>query len=157
MKHWWSQRQARERWTLSAGALVALLVLAWALLWEPLATSRDALRADVQRQAAELAWMRPAVAEAVARGGVDAPVADGRSLLARIDAGVREAGLGNQLVAVEPQGNGRVSVRLNQADFDRFAVWLEQQVRSGLLVESLSVQRAAGGADIRVELREGRS
>lgn len=157
MKQWWSQRQARERWTLAAGTLVALLVLAWALVWEPLVDSRDALRADVQRQAAELAWMRPAVSEAMARGGVDAPVADGRSLLARLDAGVREAGLGNQLVAVEPQGNGRVSVRLSQADFDRFALWLEQQVRAGLTVESLSVQRAASGVDIRVELREGLS
>lgn len=157
MNKWWAQREERERRVLGAGALLALLVLAWALAWEPLTSSRDALRADVQRQAAELAWMRPAVAEAMARGGVDAPVADGRSLLARVDAGVRESGLGNQLVAVEPQGDGRVSVRLSQADFDRFATWLEQQVRSGLVVEALSVQRAAAGADIRLELREERS
>lgn len=157
MRQWWSQRQARERSVLTAGGVVAVLVLAWGLVWAPLSDSRDALRLEVQRQAGELEWMRPAVTEAVARGGVEAPVADARSLLARVDAGLRESGLGNQLVAVEPQGNGRVSVRLSQADFDRFAPWLEQQVRAGLLVESLSVQRAASGVDIRVELREGMS
>jgi general secretion pathway protein M len=157
MKQWWSQRQARERSTLTAGAVVVVLVLVWVLAWEPWTASRDQLRVEVQRQAAELSWMRPAVGEALARGGMDAPVADGRSLLARVDAGLRESGLGNQLVAVEPQGQGRVSVRLSQADFDRFAQWLEQQVRAGLHVESLSVQRAASGVDIRVELREGLS
>lgn len=157
MRQWWSQRNLRERRVLGAGGIVAAIVLTWALLWDPLVDARDALRAEVQRQSAELAWMRPAVAEAVARGGMDAPMADGRSLLARIDAGLREAGLGNQLVAVEPQGSGRVSVRLSQADFDRFASWLEQQVRAGLQVEALSVQRGASGVDIRVELREGLS
>lgn len=155
MKQWWSQRQARERWVLGVGAVVAALVLVWVLLWEPLATNRDELRAEVQRQAVELAWMRPAVADAAGRGRVDVPAADGRSLLARVDAGLRVAGLGNQLVAVEPQGNGRVSVRLSQADFDRFAPWLQQQVHEGLMVEALSVQRAASGVDIRVELRDG--
>lgn len=157
MKQWWAQRQARERMTLLVGGGGAVLVLAWALAWDPLVASRDALRAEVQRQHAELAWMRPAVREAATRGGIDAPVADGRSLLARVDAGVRDAGLGNRLVAVEPQGSGRVSVRLSQAEFDRFAVWLEQQVRAGLLVEALSVQRAASGVDVRIELREGAS
>lgn len=155
MRDWWQARQPRERMVLGGGAAVGLVVLAWALVWDPLFTSRDALRVEVARQSAQLAWMRPAVADALIRDTTVPDTADGRSLLARIDAGARSAGLGNQLVAVEPQGNDRVSVRLVGVDFDRFTVWLETLAASGLSIDELSVQRAAGNTvDVRLGLSE---
>ncbi|MGY6517141.1 MAG: type II secretion system protein M [Lysobacteraceae bacterium] len=157
MRAWWRSRPARERGVLLAGSVVAVAVLYWALVFDPLLAARDGHRAELARQTAELEWMRPAVAEALRRGVEQAPAVDGRSLLARVDAGVREAGLGPQLVAVEPQGQGRVLVRLSGADFDRVAGWLEGQAVAGLGVDGLSVQRAAGGrVDASVSLQDGR-
>lgn len=155
MKAWWQARQPRERLVLGAGSAIGMLVLAWALVWDPLLASRDALRLEVARQSAQLAWMRPAVADALSRGNPPEAAPDGRSLLARADAGARAAGLGNQLVAVEPQGNDRVSVRLVGVDFDRFAAWLESLATAGLSIDELSVQRAAANTvDVRLALSE---
>lgn len=157
MTSWWSQRNRRERQILLLGSALLVAVLGWIVVWEPLRDGRDAARVEYERQQAELAWMRPAVADARARGGVDAgaPAADGRSLLARVDAGLREAGLGPSLVAVEPQGERLVSARLSGTDFNRFSGWLEGQLRAGLVLDALSVQRATHGVDVRVDLREG--
>lgn len=156
MKTWWAGLGARDRRILQIGAVLALLMLLWALAWQPLSRARDRLRAQAIAQAEALAWMRPAAQQLVAAGGLTgAPSADARSLLARIDAGAREAGLGGTLVSVEPQGANRVRATLSATDFDVLARWLQQVSGQGVALEQLSVQRAnAGRVDARVLLAE---
>lgn len=157
MKMWWSGLGARDRGVLQSGAVLALLMLLWALAWQPLSRARDSLRAQAIAQTEALAWMRPAARQLAAAGGlVGAPTADARSLLARVDAGAREAGLGGALVSVEPQGANRVRATLSATDFDALARWLQQISGQGVALEQLSVQRAsAGRVDARVLLVEG--
>lgn len=149
----------RERRLVLLALVVALLFLGWLLLWRPLAAARDTLRGQVAQSAAELAWMRqslPAVA-----GSAQAPtprVDDGRSLLARVDAGARDAGLGEALLRVEPVSTSEVRVSFGGADFDTLAAWLETfTVAHGATVTELSVQRVQGVGlvDARLALREG--
>jgi len=156
MKTWWAGLGARDRRILQIGAVLATLMLLWALAWQPLSRARDSLRAQAIAQAEALAWMRPAAQQLAAAGGLaGAPGADARSLLARIDAGAREAGLGGSLVSVEPQGANRVRATLSAADFDVLARWLQQVSGQGVALEQLSVQRAnAGRVDARVLLVE---
>lgn len=154
----WKKLPARDRGVLLAGAVLVACLLLWSLAWMPLAASRTALRSEASANAGELAWMRPASARLAAMGG--APVAhavDGRSLLARTDAGSRDAGLGASLVAIEPQGPHRVRAQFSGADFDVLAAWLQRLAIDDIRVEELSVQRASGAArvDARVTLGEG--
>src|SRR5690606_41338663 len=48
----------RERVILGAGALVLILVLAYVLIWEPLAQQRQQIREDISALSADLAWMQ---------------------------------------------------------------------------------------------------
>ncbi|MBB5015873.1 type II secretion system protein GspM [Rehaibacterium terrae] len=158
MSAWLASLSARDRRILAVGAVLAAAMLLWAFVWDPLARSREALRAEAADNAAALAWMRPAAERLIARGGVVVtPSADGRSLLARVDAGVREAGLASSLLAVEPQGSDRVRVQFGGADFDLLAGWLERAAAAGIVIEEFSAQRAAaaGRVDARLLLREG--
>ncbi|PIQ37432.1 MAG: general secretion pathway protein GspM [Lysobacterales bacterium CG17_big_fil_post_rev_8_21_14_2_50_64_11] len=156
MKAWWNGLSARDRGVVQIGAALALLMLVWALLWQPLSRARHAVRAQAVAQAEALAWMRPAAQQLAAAGGLaQAPSTDARSLLARIDAGAREAGLGGSLVSVEPQGSHRVRTTLSAADFNTLVRWLQQVAGQGVALEQLSVQRAsAGRVDARVLLTE---
>lgn len=154
----WKQLSPRDRRIAIAGAAIVAGLLLWSLLWEPLSASRASLREQAVANATALRWMRPASAQLAALGGAPAArAAQGRSLLARVDASVREAGLGASLVGVEPQDPHRVRAQFSGADFDVFAAWLEHRAVDDLHIEELSVQRASGNGrvDARVALREG--
>lgn len=153
----WRGLSPRDRRVAAVGAVVAVGLLGWALLWMPLAASRAALREEAMANTAALAWMRPASAQLVALGGAPVRTADTRSLLARVDASAREAGLGGSLVAIQPQGPQQVRAQFSGADFDVLAGWLQQRAAEGLRIEELSLQRAsgAGRVDARVALRAG--
>jgi len=156
----WHALATNERRMLACGALVALLLLAWAFLWHPLALRRAELRADVDRQGLELAHVRSAAAEIErlratglrARGD-----RQGKSLLALADASAREAGLEGALRRVEPVGERNVRVGFEAANFDQLAQWLERLgSRYGVEAIELSAERAEGIGlvDARVTLRD---
>lgn len=148
----------RERRALLLGATALLLVLAYLLAWEPLLRSRDAWRVRVAAAETDLAWMR-AVAPRVQAAAGTAPATaapDGRSLLARVDASARDAGLGTALLRVEPIAAGQVRVTFEQAGFDALMHWLETLAAAqGVRVTELSAQRAdgVGLVDARVSLQ----
>ncbi len=153
----WAKWSVRDRRFALGGALLTAGLLLWSLVWMPLAASRAALRSEALANAQDLAWMRPASARLVALGGAPAvSAADTRSLLARTDAELRQAGLGGSLVALEPQGPHRVLAQFSGADFDVLAAWLEQLAVDDIRVEELSIQRAsgAGRVDARITLLE---
>ncbi|PKL97257.1 MAG: hypothetical protein CVV17_12400 [Gammaproteobacteria bacterium HGW-Gammaproteobacteria-7] len=140
----WQALAARERRWVVAGAVAGGLLLGWAWLWHPLALSRDALRAEAAANAAALEWMRPAAQQAAASGGLrlSQNAADGRSLLARVDAGAREAGLAGGLTGVEPLGADRVRARFSAVAFNPLVVWLESAAGQGLVVDEMAFRRA---------------
>jgi general secretion pathway protein M len=147
MKAWWQNLAERERRLLQAAALVILAVLGWVLVWEPLDRSRADWRQRAVAADANLQWMRSAT-EQLARqraAGGGMVVNDGRSLLARVDGGAREAGLGGAMLRVEPTGPDQVRVQFQQAGFDDLMQWLEQLAQQqAVRVSELSVQRAQG-------------
>ncbi len=140
---WWRNLAARERLWLSVGAALTGLLLFWALIWDPLAAARTALRAEALDNERALRWMRPAAESLIETGGLAAvAVADGRSLLARVDAGAREAGLAGGLTGVEPLGAERVRVRFEAVPFDALIAWLETESNRSLAVEEMALRRA---------------
>lgn len=163
MKAWWLGLSAREQRVLGIGAALAALLLLYALAWLPLERSRAALRLQVAAAEANLDWMRAAAPEVqrlrAGGSGSEPAVQDRRSLLARVDAGAREAGLGPSLLRVEPAGEGQVRLSLQQAGFDPLVAWLEElSRRGGARVTELNVQStgASGQVDARIALEERR-
>lgn len=143
----------RDRRVLAVGAAVAILLLGWALVWEPLRLERAVLRDRVAANADLLAAARrlPPTTHPDPTA-----VVPGASLLARADASARAAGLGDNLGSIEPQGLGALRVQLHDVAFDALGTWLQSLANAGIGVESLSVQRAAGAGrvDARVVLRD---
>lgn len=155
----WESLEPRERRVLGAGAVVVLALIVYLFVWEPLAQSRDEWRVRVAAAETDLAWMRGVAPEVLARRGA-APTAtapDSRSLLARVDASVREAGLAAALLRVEPVAANQVRATFEQAGFDALMRWLETLAqRHGTRVTEMSVQRAdgVGVVDARLGLEE---
>ena len=84
-----------------------------------------------------------AAAGTIASSPVDS--GDNRSLLARVDGGAREAGLGGVLLRVEPVSERQVRVYFQGAPFDRLMEWLQPTAqRFRIRVDELSIQRADG-------------
>jgi general secretion pathway protein M len=145
MKDWWLGLAPRERRLLGGGGLLALLMLGYGLVWAPLQDARNDWQRRAEAAEASLQWMRVAVERLAQQPLRAAPVADGRSLLARIDEGARQAGLGPVLLRVEPLAAGRVRAHFQAAPFDQLMDWLQPLARDhGVRVEELSLQRAAG-------------
>lgn len=156
MNDWWQRQSPRDRRVLGVGGVIGLLLLGYSLLWEPLSTQRDLWRSRAIAADQALLWMRSAAPQLAGRSAV-APVADPRSLLARVDMGAREAGLGSVLLRVEPIRANQVRVYFQSAPFDQLLDWLQPMVESqGLQVEELSVQRAdgVGLVDVRLTLTQ---
>lgn len=160
MRRWWLQLAPRERRVVLLGLLGLGLLLPYWLLWLPLVEQRERLDETLVQQRQDLAWMQAAAQQLRALPGDAglAEVADDASLLGRVDAAVREAGLGAAVRRVQPEGDTRVQLWLEGIGFDAMLRWLAQlQAGHGVRVDSLAVDRREqpGLVDGRVILVRG--
>ncbi len=159
MKAWWESLATRERALISGGALVALAVLGYGLAWEPFQSSHRRLQQSVAEQRADLAWMQQAAQE-IQRLSSAAPLEnDGRSLLTLVDQTARTAGLGAALKQITPQGDDKLSARLDRVEFDQLLDWLgalERQYPVVLINLSVDRTETTGLVNARVILQGSR-
>lgn len=145
---WWQGLAANERRMLKIGAVVVAALLAWALIWHPLAAKRIELRQDVENQRRDLAYVRMAAAELHkqhAAGTRSLADRQGKSLLALADATARGGGLEGALKRVEPVGAKSVRVTFDGASFDALVGWIEAlSTTYGVEASDLSADRAEG-------------
>lgn len=144
---WWDGLQSRERLILGFGIGLAIVMLVWGMIWQPLGRERARLGDQVEVQRRELALVRavsaiPSTAANPAAAKLDR---QGKSLLALVDASAREANLESQLKRVEPIGSRSVRASFEFASFDNVMGWLESMAKGyGVHVTDLSVDRAEG-------------
>ncbi|MDG4598047.1 MAG: type II secretion system protein M [Candidatus Contendobacter sp.] len=148
MKAWWESLSRRERLSTAGGAALALVLLLYALAWQPFQTSHRRLRQSVAEQRAELATMRR-MAEEIRRldgSSKTLSMVDNRSLLTLVDQTARTAGLGPALKRVTPQGENRLGVQFDAVEFDQLIPWLGQLERDHrVAIVNLSVDRVVAG------------
>lgn len=162
MKVWWNQLSNRERWLVGGGSALTLLLIVYALIWQPFQKELGRLRQTVAEQRADLAWMRQAAIEAKRLENVQPgpksqfPEDIRRSLLIVVDQSARAAGLGTAVKRVEPQGDDRVRVWLEQASFDQLIGWLDTlRQDQGIQTANAVIDRQADGrVDARLILQE---
>lgn len=162
MKAWWNQLSNRERWLVGGGSVLTLVLILYALIWQPFQKELGRLRQTVTEQRADLAWMRQAAIEAKrlekVQAGPKSQLPEGirRSLLIVVDQTARAAGLGTAVKRVEPQGEDRVRVWLEQVSFDQLIGWLDTLRRDqGIQTANAVMDRQASGkVDARLILQE---
>ncbi len=152
--------RGERRWVLGGGA-VLLVLLIYTLGWLPFSREVTRLQDIVSEQRALAAWMEQAAKEARRLRGLSAGTADSRarrSLLALTDQTAKQAGLGNAIKRVEPEGQDKVHIRLEQAAFDDLIAWLEKlQLGHQVRIVSITIDRQElpGLVDVRLTLEEG--
>jgi general secretion pathway protein M len=153
MTAFWQQLEPRQRSVIAAGLAVVILALAWVWVWEPLAEAREAERERIARQQALLDWLEAVtpLAERLRQGGPPAADPDGRSLLGVTDETARAAGLAGALARIEPTGDGRVRVWLEEAAFIDVMEWLERFSRAHpVRIDRMQVDRARAEGTVNV-------
>jgi general secretion pathway protein M len=151
----WEQLQPRERRILLGGAIAALLLLAYALVWMPFTDRLAQLEGSVTSQRSTLAWMQQAGAEVRSLRGTPSAAGNTQSLLALSDASAKAHRLGEAIKRVQPEGQHTVRVWLEGAVFDDVLRWLDTlAAQHGVRITGLNVERAAtpGRVNARVAL-----
>ena len=159
MKDWWLNREPRERWLLTGAGLFLLLLMLWLLLWEPLSVKRQQLTQRIESQQTTLLAMQEIAQRAAmltATGQDPGQVSDG-TLLGLADRTVRAGGLAGSLRRIEPEGERRVRVWLDQAPFDQTVGWLQSIAAEhgvGVIDANLSAGEQPGLVNLQITLAD---
>lgn len=143
MKAWWAGLAPRERVILGAGSLVLAVVVIYLMIWEPMVSKRQQVRADISALSADLAWMQQVERQVKRRAAQqsDQPAigSAGGSVLTLIEVSARAAGVNQALERVQPEGQG-ARIWFTETGFDALLNWLgELEQRHGLQVSQLAV------------------
>lgn len=162
IKTWWGGLAQRDRRILLIGLGLALPLLGYLLLWQPLAKARDTARAAHAETAAQHAEIKQLAAQLKARPASQAAPANGTtSPLAAVEAVAREQRLLDQLKRREAEGANGVRLTLEEAPADALMRLLEAlEQRHGLHVGQAQIDPASPGkvnAQISLNLGPGRN
>ncbi len=148
----WQKISPRERLTLSVGALGVVLILFYALAWQPWQDALQRLRAQVPAKQETLAWMQRqagTVKPLLARKQKN-PRRDNTPLLTVVETTAKQANIHESIRRMSPGAENEVKIWLTDADFDKWIRWLETLRARDVAVSSANVNRAA---DNRVTIR----
>ncbi len=158
MKEFLANLNPRERRLVYIGGAVAAVLLFYAAVWVPLSNKVERLRTTVAEQQQLETWMKQAARE-VQRLRKAATTPGGKrprqSLLALADQSAKQQGLGRTIKRVQPEGQDKVNIRLEEAAFDDVVAWLEKlQSQHGVRVATITIDRQdqPGLVDVRLTL-----
>ena len=134
-----TQRTERERQIVFGGVALAVPLLIWAMIWQPLLDWRaeEARRLDAKRQSLE--WIQGAAAQ------IEAYRKAGRASGSRIAGSPEQvitrsaSTLGLSVSRIEPNGDRRYNVFFSSADYKSFLRFVDQLQQLGLTIESLTM------------------
>jgi len=136
VRAWFDNLEQRERLVLSIGAILASLIILWALVWTPLRGGAAELEGAVAEKQQLLAQLQRAqgLSGSAAPGPAGAPL---QTLVVLVDQTHRAHGLAGTLQRNQPDGTDGIRVTFQAAGFDSLMEWLVALQRSyGIAVES---------------------
>lgn len=147
MKEWFDKLEPRERRILLFGAGLLVVALLYLLAWEPLVNKSAALRNSIKENQELVVWMEHAavdVKEMQAKITASGPSGDrnGQSLLGIIDRTAKTSKLGKTVKRVQPDGQTKARVWLENVSFNDMVQWLEGlQRREGIHIVSSVIEK----------------
>jgi general secretion pathway protein M len=145
VRQWFDSLAPRERLLLAVTAVIVVLAVLYAGVWEPLNQGVAHMHKEVKRQAQLIAWLdhtAPKVKALRAGGHHGAPKAQGTPLLTIIDKTSKDKGLDGHIQRIQPRGDDAAQVWVAAAPFDNMLAWLYRlQARYGVTILSISLKR----------------
>lgn len=157
MKDWFYGLEQREQIIVGIGAVVASLILLWAIIWMPLDRAHRDAAANLERWQSALADLRVVAANLGTGGAATSTtrsVSSNDSPVVIVDRTLREHSLNNTAKRQQPTPNG-VRVEFENVAFDQLVVWLgDLNSRYAMEVQagSLSLASRAGPGRINASL-----
>ncbi|WP_455206619.1 type II secretion system protein GspM [Kaarinaea lacus] len=160
MKEWLDNLDPRERRILIIGAVTLLVVLMYLLAWEPLIKNTATLEKSNRENQELLQWMEQSAEEAKqlqAKLQASGPAGStqGQSLLGTIDRTAKISNLGKSVKRVQPDGQSKARVWLENASFNDTVKWLESLQRQQgihIVTSVIEKQEEPGLVNVRLVL-----
>ena len=154
----WQRLQPREQWLLGLGGGVVLLTLLYLLIVEPinLHHQQAAQRLETARATAQELERAAAL---VGAAGPRSPRGSGNaSLLTIVDRSLKGSKIGKPASRIQPDGDTRVRIWLEDVSFDALIAWLgDLQQHQGVRVGTADIDKTSGQGlvDVRLSLERG--
>lgn len=147
LKDWFFSLQTRERWIITVGGALAVVIIVYMFALSPFYAAVDARAERVAQKQADLAWMRSVAGDVVALSRDAGPITvapSGESLVVVVDRAARECGLSSALTGQTPNGANGIRVRLERAEFDKLVLCLASlQQTHAVSIESATIDRTS--------------
>ncbi|MBQ0796671.1 type II secretion system protein M [Zhongshania sp.] len=146
-------RNERERQILIIGAIVAIPLIIWMLIWQPLLKANEAAEARLDQRRQSYAWMQQATARVTAmRGSVSQSAALTGSPQQQITGAA--AALAVNINRIEPQSGGRYSVWVAKTDYSSAVQFIETLSVAGMTLYSanMTLLDSPGSVSLRASL-----
>ena len=146
-------RNERERQILIIGAIAAIPLIIWMLIWQPLLKANEAAEARLDQRRQSYAWMQQAAATVTAmRGSVSQSAALTGSPQQQITGAA--AALAVNINRIEPQSGGRYSVWVAKTDYSSAVQFIETLSVAGMTLYSanMTLLDSPGSVSLRASL-----
>ena len=143
--NYWRGLGARERLVLVTGALVAMLLLLYALLWAPLQRDLVRLRAEVPKQHEQLRWMQAQSGRVRQLRATTTATVPRNGLLSFVEQSAQSYNIREKIRRVDPEGSNAVRLAIDDVAFNSLLEWLANlQKQGGVRIDNASLEPSAG-------------
>lgn len=156
MNNYWNKLQPSEQKAIILAAIVLVCALVYSLIWQPLVSARDVKRAQVENNQVLLMWMQKK-AELIAELKLTSPnllhEESHRSLLSIVDSRASQLGLRNAITKIEPNGDNKVILWMDEINFDALMVMLgELEISDHISANSVSIKKLDQSAMVKAKI-----
>lgn len=147
MKEWWDSLQAKERLMAAIGAIFVAIAILYLMVWSPIADSRDNKKIRIENKRETLTWMNQKRQEVEHLKRINPNLfnqaTDNRSLLAIVDTGAKQMGIRSSITRIDPDGENKAQIWLEDMSFDYLIVLLgELERRNHVQVADASLSKS---------------
>ena len=145
MRDWFESLEQREQMFVGGGAVLVVVVLFWALIWNPLDKGQRNARDNVSTWERSIAELRPLRAMApVSSTPAQRGPASNQAPVVIIDQTLRARGLDRSLKRSQPTTSTGIRVEFENVAFDDLVLWLgDLSSQYGMDVQAGSFSRSA--------------
>lgn len=152
----WRTLEPRERLVITAGSIIALVMLFYTFLWMPVQRDLTRLRVDVPKTQMQLTRMQVQTRQVTRLRSAATTNTPSGNLLSTLERSALDRGLRRNITRMAPDGSVGVRLALDGVGFNTLLRWLtDLQQGSGVRVESATItaQSDPGVVDARLLLR----
>ena len=144
IKKYWQQLESREQFILMGGGVIVVLILLYALIWQPWHKSIESMQKSIQTMRSDLVWVRQ-YAPIIKSGGQGVnknTKGSDQSLLSVIESTAKRGKVHTAIQQMTPSSENKVRVVLEDANFNHWVKWIEVlSAQYGVAVEQASADR----------------